>query len=138
MTTETTTSETPTTETPTTGSLDELIDLHLQAYADADAARRSAIVERIWSPTGELVDPPLEAAGHEGIAALADAVLAHFPGHGFRRTTVIDTHHDRARYGWALVAPDGSVALTGTDVVELTSDGRLARVTGFFGELAPA
>lgn len=138
--TNTSTNTSTTTTDPTT--LDELIDLHLQAYADADPARRAATVARIWVPSGALVDPPLEASGHDGIAALADAVLGHFPGHSFRRTTAVDAHHDRARYGWALVAPDGSVAMTGLDVVETTpaelGDLRLARITGFFGELAPA
>ena len=41
-------------------------------------------------------------------------------------------------YGWALVAPDGNVAVTGTDIANVDSDGRLVKVIGFFGELATA
>jgi hypothetical protein len=35
------------------------------------------------------------------------------------------------------VSPDGTVIVAGIDVGALTADGRLRRVTGFFGE-APA
>ena len=79
----------------------------------------------------------LEGVGHEGIAALSDVVFEHFPGHSFRRTSAVDAHHGVARYGWELVAPDGTVAVGGIDVAELDDDGRLVRVTGFFGDLPP-
>ena len=42
------------------------------------------------------------------------------------------------RYAWELVGPDGTVALTGLDVGELAGDGRVRRISGFFGELEPA
>jgi hypothetical protein len=35
-----------------------------------------------------------------------------------------------------LVGPDGTVAVAGVDVGELADDGRLRRITGFFGDLA--
>jgi hypothetical protein len=41
-----------------------------------------------------------------------------------------------ARYGWELVAPDGTVAVGGTDIVEFAADGHLGRIIGFFGDLA--
>ena len=48
----------------------------------------------------------------------------------------IDEHHGYLRFAWELVGPDGTVALTGLDVGELADDGRLRRITGFFGELS--
>ena len=42
------------------------------------------------------------------------------------------------RYGWELVGPDGTVAVDGTDIVEIDDDGRLTRIVGFFGPLASA
>lgn len=114
--------------------LEAVVDLHLQAYAEPDAARRAELVAAAWTPDGELLDPPLEGRGHAELAALTDSVLAHFPGHTFRRTSAVDAHHDRARYGWDLVAPDGSVTLSGVDVAEF-SGAKLRRVVGFFGPL---
>lgn len=117
--------------------IETLVDTHLEAYGDADPRRRAALVARVWAADGALLDPPFDGAGHDAIAALTDVVLAHFPGHRFERTTAVDVHHGVARYGWALVAPDGSAAVTGIDVADIGEDGRLRRVVGFFGDLAP-
>ena len=38
----------------------------------------------------------------------------------------------------ALVGPDGAVAVAGMDVGEVAADGRLRRITGFFGGLPEA
>jgi hypothetical protein len=113
-----------------------IIDLHLEAYCLPDAARRAEFVASAWSPDGVLVDPPFDGAGHAGIAAMTDIVLAHYADHRFERTTVVDAHHGVARYGWRLVGPDGEVPVEGLDVAEFGGDGRLTRVVGFFGPLA--
>jgi SnoaL-like domain len=123
------------TNTSTGTDLSTIVDVHLAAYCEPDAAHRAALIASVWQPDGRLLDPPFDGSGHDGIAALAEAVLAHYPGHTFRRTSAVDAHHDVARYRWELVAPDGAVAVAGTDVADLV-DGRLARVVGFFGEQA--
>ena len=114
------------------------IDTHLAAYCEPDAERRATLVAEVWNPEGELIDPPMEGQGLDAIAGLGGAVVTHYPGHTFRRTTTVDEHHGYARYGWAMVAPDGTIALTGTDVVALDGDGRLVKIVGFFGELDAA
>src|SRR5438128_1290763 len=113
------------------------IDTHLAGYCEPDAEKRAQLLTRVWVTDGELFDPPLEGKGRDNIADLVDVVLHHYPDHTFRRTTAVDTHHDRARYGWELVGGDGTVAVTGTDFAELDADGKLTRIVGFFGELAP-
>lgn len=110
------------------------IDTYLEAYGEPDAARRRELIEQAWAEDGTLADPPMDAAGHDGIDAMFAAVQGMFPGHRFRRTTGIDEHHASARYGWELVAPDGSVAVSGIDIASFDRAGRLARVTGFFGD----
>ncbi len=117
--------------------LTTVIDAYLEAYAEEDIERRTKLIEQAWSPDGRLVDPPLEAKGHTGINEQATAVNTHFPGHRFRRTTGVDAHHEFVRFGWELVGPDGAVAIGGTDVGEMAPDGRLLRITGFFGDLPP-
>ncbi|MEP7111947.1 MAG: nuclear transport factor 2 family protein [Ilumatobacteraceae bacterium] len=130
-------STTESTATSTTDTSTETIDSHLQAYALDDVARRNALVAANWNSDGELFDPPLEGRGHAEISALADAVLTHYAGHRFERTTVVDAHHGFARYGWDLIAPDGAVAISGTDVVQFDEVGKLLRIVGFFGALEP-
>jgi hypothetical protein len=125
------------TDTLTNLTLDETIDLHLEAYAEPDPARRAALLEQVWTRDGQLFDPPFDGVGPVGIAQLVDVVLEHYPAHHFERTTAVDSHHGFARYGWSLVAADGAVGTSGTDVVTVDDDGHLVQVVGFFGDLPP-
>jgi len=115
-----------------------LVDQWLAAYGEPDPARRLAAIRATWHPEGRLVDPPLEARGHQGIHDQAATVQAQFPGHRFERTTVVDAHHEFLRYGWRLLDANGAAVLEGIDVVELDVDGRMLRVVGFFGAQPPA
>ncbi len=135
-----TTTTTPTTTTPVAGTptLSVAVDTHLKAYCEPDPATRAELLAAVWAPTGALFDPPFEGEGLDAIAAMTDVVLTHYAGHTFRRTTDIDAHHTFARYGWELVAPDGTAAVTGTDIVEIDAEGRLTRIVGFFGPLPNA
>lgn len=119
-------------------AIEMLVDRHLAAYGDTDAARRAGAIRDIWNAEGRLVDPPLEACGHQGIADQAATLQAQFPGHRFERTTAIDAHHQTLRYGWRLVSPAGAAVIEGIDVADLDVDGRLCRVVGFFGAQPPA
>jgi len=128
----TTTDNTPTTD-PITDEITRIVDLHLAGYCEPDAAKRAELVAAAWSADGTLMDPPFEGTGHAAIAALADAVLQHFPAHTFRRTTAVDHHHGVGRYGWELVSAAGEVSVGGIDIVDIAADGKLQRVVGFFG-----
>lgn len=119
-------------------AIERMIDRHLAALCDADAPRRAEAFGATWHPEGRLVDPPLEARGHQGIADHAATLLRHFPQHRFQRSTAIDAHHGFLRYGWRLLAPDGTPAMEGVDVGQLDVDGRLMLVVGFFGAQPPA
>ena len=135
-----TTTETTTTDTspdPVT-TLTVAIDTHLQAYCEPDAERRADLLAAAWATDGTLVDPPFDGQGLDAIAGMTDVLLQHYAGHSFRRTTAVDVHHTFARYGWELVGPDGTVAVDGTDFVEIDDEGRLDRIVGFFGPLTPA
>ena len=114
-------------------TLERLVDAHLAAYCDADASRRAAAIRQAWNAEGRLVDPPLEARGHQGIADQAATLLSQFPQHRFERSTAVDAHHGFARYGWRLVDAKGSAVLQGVDFAELDGEGRLLKVVGFFG-----
>jgi hypothetical protein len=111
------------------------IDTYLEAYSESDDTRRAELISQVWTADGHLIDPPLDAEGHEAIGGMAVAVQSQFPGHRFRRSSGVDSHHGFARYGWELVAPDGAVTLAGMDVAQLADDGRIRRVLGFFGPM---
>lgn len=115
--------------------LTTIVDTHLAAYGEPDSQRRAELIELAWTADSRLLDPPLTVHGHDGISAAADSLQAHYAEHRFRRVSAIDAHHDQLRYAWELVAPDGGVVLSGLDVGAIAADGRLAQITGFFGEL---
>ena len=115
-----------------------VVDTYLAMWNETNPKRRAQLVERAWADDGRYVDPMLEAEGHAAIREMVAGVQAKFPGHRFRRLSGVDTHHDQLRFAWDLVTPEGGVVAAGIDVGALASDGRLRRITGFFGELPAA
>lgn len=111
------------------------IDTYIAALNETDPARRARLAEEAWNPEGTFLDPLLEATGRAAFTDMVATIHAAYPGHTFLRTTQIDGHHDLVRFGWALVAADGEVAVAGIDVGELDEDGKLKAVAGFFGDL---
>ena len=113
----------------------KIVDAYLAMWNETDPARRAEHIDRAWARDGRYVDPKLEAEGSAALSDMVAAIQAGFPGHRFRRVSGIDNHHGELRFAWELVAPDGSIVVAGIDVGGLAPDGRLQRVTGFFGEL---
>lgn len=111
------------------------IDNHLAGYAEPDPDRRRDLLSAAWADDGHLIDPPLEGVGLDAIVGCGEAVVTHYPGHRFVRTSDVDAHHDTARYSWELRDSDDSVVLEGVDIADLGHDGRLRRIVGFFGPL---
>jgi hypothetical protein len=111
-----------------------IVDSYFAMWNETDPAARADLISRAWADDARYVDPLLEADGHAGLSQMVDGVHAQFPGHTFRRLSGVDTHHDRVRFAWDLVAPDGAVTVAGIDVGELAPDGRLRSITGFFGD----
>lgn len=120
------------------GDLTELVDRYLSGWNEADATERLAIIEAAWETDCELVDPPLEGRGHPGVNAVVEALQEHYADHRFHRIGIVEQHHDAFRVRWELRAPDGSVALAGTDFGLIGPTGRVARVTGFFDAMGDA
>src|SRR6516164_7942781 len=113
----------------------KIVDAYLAMWNETDPARRAEHIDRAWARDGRYVDPKLEAEGSAALSDMVAAIQAGFPGHRFRRVSGIDNHHGELRFAWELVARDGSIVVAGIDVGGLAADGRLKRVTGFFGQL---
>ena len=123
-----------TTENPTT--TEDTIDRYVVMFNEPDDATRGELAKDVFADDGRLVDPLVDAAGPAHIAAAIGVLRDQMPGHSLARTTVVDAHHDQARFGWAVGAPDGTVAVAGIDVVTFDADGRIQAAVGFFGDLA--
>jgi hypothetical protein len=129
-----TTTDTTITEPPTVP--DEVVDTYIAMWNEEDPARRAALIEQAWAEGAVYRDPLLAADGYDGLSAMVETVHQHYPGQRFARLTAVDQHNGFARFGWHLAAPDGAVTVAGIDVADIAADGRLQRITGFFGDLA--
>jgi hypothetical protein len=119
-------------------SLEPLIDRYCQAWSEFDATRRERILDEVWEPDATYTDPRGSATGVAQLVAMSGTILAGRPGAKVVRTTAVDAHHALARFGWRVVLADGTMLPEGIDFVEISVRGKLARVVGFFGPLAPA
>jgi hypothetical protein len=113
----------------------KLVDRYIDMWNEVDAAKRRTLIADVWTPDAIYVDPVLRGDGRDGIHAMVAQVHERFPGHSFRRTSDVDAHNDRVRFGWELAPEGGPPVVKGVDFAAV-ADGRLAAVTGFFDAVA--
>lgn len=124
---------TDTTTTPTTPpAVTAVVDAYVAAWNEADAGKRTALVEQAWAPEARYVDPLLDLTGHAQLGTMKPLLDEHCPGHRISRTSDVDAHHNVVRFGWDLTGPDGTVVASGVDVGVVADDGRLQGIAGFF------
>lgn len=116
-------------------STEHLVDAYFDMWRTNDETLRAELVARTFTADGRHVDPMTDAVGHEALAAMVAGVHAAYPGFRIERTSGIDQHGRQIRFAWQLFAADGAAVVAGLDVAELSDDGRLARVTSFWGDL---
>jgi hypothetical protein len=122
----------------TTPDTQTLVDAYFAMWRTTDAAERADRVATTFTEDGRHVDQHADATGHAELVEMIAGVHAGFPGFQMARTSGIDRFGDQLRFAWELTAADGSPIVTGLDVAELAPDGRLQRVTGFWGDLPAA
>ena len=112
------------------------IDNYIAMLNETDEAARRDLAVATWTEDGAFFDPLLEAKGHDELVAMVGGIHEQLHGQTFRRTSGVDTHNGLVRFGWELVAEDGTVTVAGIDIGIIAADGRLNRIAGFFGPLA--
>ena len=83
------------------------------AWNETDPAARERAVAELDAADARYVDPLVDAAGREAIAATIGAVQGQFPGFAFRLVGPVDAHHYQARFRWEFGpagAPEAPVA----------------------------
>jgi hypothetical protein len=112
---------------------DSAVAIYCAAWNTDAKSDRDRLLARVWTPDGVYSDPnPTRTVGR---AALSDTIAAlqhRYPGARFR-CSAPQVHHSAMRTTWIFRKPDGSEIAHGMDFFELAEDGRIHRVTGFFG-----
>ena len=124
-------------------SLDEVVLAYIEAWSTPDEATRRELLDMSVADDASYTDPAYEARGKEEIASHIGRSLsgeAYDGAGGGARIPIssgVDEHHGVFRFCWVLVDTQGQPLLEGMDFVELAADGRLQRITGFFGAFPP-
>ncbi len=117
-------------------ALEQLIATYCSAWSELDAARREQMLDAVWAEGATYIDPSVRAAGKSELIEHIARVQARYPGAQVVRTSALDAHHARLRFAWAARLADGTPLVDGVDFAELSGDGKLHGIVGFFGPLA--
>ena len=90
------------------------------------------MLDRVWTADGTYTDPTAHVEGRGELEDHIDRFFKQFPGARLALASDIDTHHQKLRFTSRMLLADGSVFVEGTDFGELSADGRLQRIVGFF------
>ena len=110
----------------------EVVGDFLKAWGTPDATERAALLEGSFAPDAVYTDPVQSADGRDELDALMTRLQGGIPGATIVATTRIDLLRGRFRYGWQIVAGDGTVRQTGEDEGTASPGGIIQRITGFF------
>ncbi|MCW5622214.1 MAG: nuclear transport factor 2 family protein [Burkholderiales bacterium] len=105
------------------------------AWSEPEPARRLALLQKTWAEKGTYTDPTAIVEGRDALHQHIGKFFEQFPGAKIVLSSGVDVHHDKLRFGWQLVAGDGSIALEGMDYGELDENGLIQRIVGFFGPM---
>lgn len=107
-----------------------------KAWNEPTAEARRSLLEDALTDDCELIDPNGRYLGRPAILERITGFAERFPGARVEIVTNVDAHHDIARYGWEIRDAQRKPILEGMDVVEVSADGKLQRITMFFGALS--
>jgi len=116
-------------------ALSSVVASYAAAWGEPDRTKRQQLLERVFAADGTYTDPTVDLPNRAALVEHIDQFLKRSPGSKIEPTSVVDTHHGSLRFAWRLVLADGKVAAEGLDFGELTPDGRIKRIVGFFGPL---
>ncbi|MHB1488348.1 MAG: nuclear transport factor 2 family protein [Acidimicrobiales bacterium] len=116
-------------------SISEVVDGYTNAWNEADPKVREWLIEECWAGDGIYCDPTGKAEGRHGLSNHIAAMQANMPDHRIEMTSGIDEHDGYLRFTWRLVGPGGTNVMEGMDFGQVDGEGRLIRITGFFGPL---
>ncbi len=116
-------------------SVDEVIAIYCAAWNEPDPVKRDKILEPVWPENAVYTDPTVHTVGRKALVDHIGTVCARFPGSTIVMTSGVDVHHDMLRFYWKRILADGSSRPEGIDFGELTGDGKIKRIVGFFGPL---
>lgn len=109
----------------------------LAAWNESDPQKVRDLLEQSLSPEIRFVDPTIDLVGIDAFQKNIEEFQAKLPGAVTSITSKIDSQHEFQRYHWA-IHQGGSLVISGFDVTQVDSSGKIKAVIGFFGDLSPS
>lgn len=110
----------------------EAVDVWLSAWAEPDEAARRRMLERVAEPDVLVRDRFSALAGLDEVMPHISAAQHHMPGIRLERRGDIRQCQGTVLAEWQAVGVDGKVVGSGTNVCQLSPDGRFISVTGLW------
>ena len=112
----------------------ELVRIYCSAWNEPAESSRRKLLEAVWADDGVYSDPLGRVDGRDAFVAHIGGFHQSMPHHRIQPTSGIDEHDGFLRFTWSMTGPAGEQVMEGIDFGELAPDGRLRRITGFFGQ----
>lgn len=109
------------------------VKAYVDAWNEPDETARRELLHRSWADDGIYTDPLVHIEGREALVHHARKFADRWPGARIVITSGVDEHHGFVRFTWRIVSPGGEGLRDGMDFGELSADGHLRRIVGFFG-----
>jgi SnoaL-like domain len=110
-----------------------IVQRYVAAWNETDVVSRADMIESCWAIGGIYIDPSVHLVGRDALSLHITSVQARRPGARVELVSGIDAHHQVLRFEWRVVQSDGTCGLTSTDFGEVSDDGLLSKIIGFFG-----
>jgi len=112
---------------------------YIAAWNARDEAERRALIAATYTEDARYIDPARSGKGHDGLSSMIATVHQQFPpAYRFRLKGGVEAHNGYARIQWEAGNEAGApLHFIGTDVIELSADGRIRAVTGFVDQAPP-
>lgn len=115
--------------------MSDIVTAYLETWNTTDAAARTALLARHWTPGATYTDPLAEAVGADAIGTTIGAIHQQFPGFVFTQVGEPDAHHRQIRFQWGLGPAGAEPVIIGFDVVVTDDQGRIDTVLGFLDKV---
>lgn len=110
------------------------VDRYFSLWSEPDAATRRGGLATLVSDSVTFKDAFSCTSGLEDLSEHLGAAQAHMPGMRLRRSGDVRQCQGVAIADWVAEGPDGQQRAAGTNVFDLTAEGRIARIVGFWGK----
>jgi len=116
-------------------SIEELVAQYCRAWDEAEAPLRYKLLKDVFEDDGIYTDPTVHLTGLGRLVEHIGQVATRYPGSRIVRTSTVDVHHDRLRFGWRKQLAGGDLLPDSVDFAMLSPRGKLQLVVGFFGPM---